>query len=114
LREHNPNVRLLDTDVQYPDQPVPTPSTDRAAADSDGAEIVVYWRPGCGFCRSLFQQLEHAGIGHRRINIWDDPDAAATVRSIASGSETVPTVTIGSVALVNPSVRDIVSVARGT
>jgi mycoredoxin len=101
--------------VQNADQPAPaaTPA-DSSAADPGAAEIVVYWRPGCGFCRSLFHQLEHAGIGHRRINIWDDPDGAATVRSIARGSETVPTVTIGSVALVNPSVRDIVSVASGT
>ncbi len=37
-------------------------------------------------------------------NIWDDPEAAAIVRSIADGNETVPTLIIGPVALVNPTV----------
>jgi hypothetical protein len=40
---------------------------------------------------------------HRR-NIWEDPEAAAIVRSIADGDETVPTLIIGPVGLVNPTV----------
>ena len=70
-------------------------------------EITVFWRPGCPFCGSLFRQLEREGVEHRRVNIWEDPDAAATVRSIARGNETVPTVLVGTVGLVNPSVREI-------
>lgn len=73
--------------------------TDRA--------IVVYWRPGCGFCASLLRGLERAGLTFDRANIWDDDAAAAFVRSVAGGNETVPTVRIGSVALVNPSARDV-------
>ena len=73
------------------------------------SDITVYWRPGCGYCGSLLRQLDHHQIGHQRVNIWDDPDAAATVRSIAHGSETVPTVVVGSVALVNPSVQQIMA-----
>ena len=38
-------------------------------------------------------------------NIWEDPHDAAIVRSIADGNETVPTVIIGPVALVNPSIE---------
>jgi mycoredoxin len=75
-------------------------------------EITVYWRPGCGFCGSLFRQLEAHGIVHNRINIWHDDEGAATVRSIARGNETVPTVVVGDVALVNPSVHDIVAAVR--
>lgn len=73
-------------------------------------EIVVYWRPGCPFCSSLLRQFDRRGVPHRRVNIWQDPSAAATVRSIARGNETVPTVVIGSVGLVNPSI-DAVLVA---
>ena len=47
------------------------------------------------------------------MNIWDDPDAAAIVRSIARGNETVPTVLVGGVGLVNPSVREIQAALAG-
>ena len=72
-------------------------------------EITVYWRPGCGFCGRLFRQLEAHGIVHDRVNIWHDDEGAATVRSIARGNETVPTVVVGAIGLVNPSVREIVA-----
>lgn len=45
---------------------------------------------------------------HER-NIWDNPDDAAIVRSIADGNETVPTVIIGPIGLVNPSIKAIES-----
>ena len=71
--------------------------------------VTVYWRPGCGFCGSLFRQLEAHGIGHDRVNIWHDDEAAATVRSFARGHETVPTVVVGTIGLVNPSIREVVA-----
>ncbi|AEA23541.1 glutaredoxin-like protein [Amycolatopsis echigonensis] len=70
-------------------------------------DVVVYWRPGCGFCAHLRSQLDRAGIPYQPINIWEDPAAAATVRSIARGNETVPTVVIGGQGLVNPSLREV-------
>lgn len=66
-------------------------------------DITVYWRPGCGFCAALLRRLERTGLRFDRSNIWEDDAAAAFVRSVAGGSETVPTVRIGPVALVNPS-----------
>ena len=45
----------------------------------------------------------------REINIWEDQDAAGVVRSLANGNETVPTVTIGDISLVNPSARQVVA-----
>lgn len=44
-------------------------------------------------------------------NIWENPADAAYVRSVAGGNETVPTVRIGSTALVNPSPDEVISVA---
>lgn len=84
-----------------------------APDDRPTPEITVFWRPGCPFCGSLFRQLEREGVEHHRVNIWDDPDAAATVRSIARGNETVPTVLVGRVGLVNPSVREIQAALAG-
>ncbi|MEM7341511.1 MAG: glutaredoxin domain-containing protein [Actinomycetota bacterium] len=69
--------------------------------------IDLYWRPGCPFCMRLEAAIEKAKIPTRRRNIWDDPDAAAFVRSVADGNETVPTVTVGSVSVVNPSPREL-------
>jgi mycoredoxin len=73
----------------------------------DNLPITVYWRPGCSSCERLRQGLEEAGIETTEINIWQDRDAAAAVRMVANGNETVPTVTIGTTVLVNPSVRAV-------
>ncbi len=69
--------------------------------------IHYYWRPGCGFCARLRRGLDRAGIATVDHNIWDDPDAAAVVRSHANGNETVPTVVVGAVGLVNPSLAEL-------
>jgi hypothetical protein len=55
--------------------------------------------------------LRRSGLAFREINIWDDPDAAAFVRSVADGNETVPTVVVGDVHMVNPSARRVRAVA---
>ena len=70
-------------------------------------EAVVYWRPGCPFCSMLRAGLQREGISYREVNIWDDAQGAAFVRSVARGNETVPTVTVGSVSLVNPSAGEV-------
>lgn len=74
--------------------------------------IVVHWRPGCGFCSSLLRGLERQGLTFARVSIWDDADAAAFVRSVAGGNETVPTVRVGDVALVNPSALEVLAEVR--
>lgn len=84
----------------------PSETADRA----DG-EVVVYWRPGCGFCSSLRRQLDRSQVPHRLVNIWEDPNAAEVVRSHANGNETVPTVVVGGVGLVNPSLEQVLGVA---
>ena len=66
-----------------------------------------YWRPGCGFCSMLRRGLDRAGIETVDHNIWDDPDHAATVRHHANGNETVPTIVVGDVGMVNPSARQV-------
>ncbi|GAB3383595.1 glutaredoxin domain-containing protein [Amycolatopsis echigonensis] len=76
------------------------------------SEVVVYWRPGCVFCARLRRQLDRAGVPYRPVNIWEDPAAAETVRSIARGDETVPTVVVGGQGLVNPSVRQVQAAMR--
>lgn len=72
--------------------------------------IDYFWRPGCPFCMSLERGLSKAGIPINKFNIWDDPGHAEKVRSLANGNETVPTVVIDDVALVNPSTAEVIDV----
>ncbi len=70
--------------------------------------LTVYWRPGCPYSTRLKARLRLARIPFHPINIWDDPDATAVVRSINHGDELVPTVRIGADRyLSNPSFREL-------
>lgn len=74
------------------------------------ALTTIYWRPGCGFCAGLFRSLERAGFdAYDRVDIWASEEGAAFVRSVANGNETVPTVAVGDVALVNPSADQVIA-----
>jgi mycoredoxin len=77
--------------------------------DPNGQPVVVYWRPGCGFCSSLLRKLDASGLAFERRNIWEDDDASAFVRTVANGNETVPTVRVGELALVNPTAADVMA-----
>ncbi len=87
---------------------------DVKASDVTANTVTMYWRPGCTFCIKLRTQLRLARIPYRKVNIWRDPEAAAFVRSVADGNETVPTVVVGDhPAMVNPSVRRIRAALHG-
>ena len=73
----------------------------------DDRMVTVYWRPGCGFCRGLLRGLERTGLAFEQRNIWDDAEAATFVRSVARGNETVPTVRVQQIALVNPTAAQV-------
>jgi len=88
------------TAVVAPEHQVPIPEGGLQAVE-------YYWRPGWPFCARLSSGLESAGIPVNEHNIWESPAAAETVRSVADGNETVPTVIVGPVGLVNPSVRQV-------
>jgi glutaredoxin-like protein len=80
-----------------------------------GAAVTVLWRPGCPYCALLLRGLSRTGLRFDRIDIWEEPAAAAWLRVVADGNETVPTVRIvggdpdAAVALVNPSVTQVLA-----
>jgi glutaredoxin len=84
----------------------------RSTTVTSKEQIDFFWRPGCGFCMGLERSLLRAQIPFAKHNIWDDDENAAYVRSVARGNETVPTVRIGSVALVNPTLDQVVATMR--
>jgi glutaredoxin-like protein len=69
---------------------------------SESPKVTLYWRPGCPYCSSLVAGLRREGVEYDAVDIWQDADAAAFVRSVANGNETVPTVTVGEESMVNP------------
>ena len=74
-------------------------------------EVAFYARPGCPYSFMLRRALRRRGLPFREINIWQDAAAAAAVRAVADGNETVPTVHIGDRWLVNPSADDVCAAA---
>lgn len=72
------------------------------ALPSQHRRVVVYARPGCTWCLRLRLAL----LGQRPqpvwVDVWDDPDASAFVRSVNDGDETVPTVVIDGEPATNP------------
>lgn len=54
--------------------------------------VIIYWRPGCMFCTRLRWRLGPLGRRATWVDIWSDPEAAAFVRDVNDGAETVPTV----------------------
>ncbi|MCC5951700.1 MAG: hypothetical protein JJU45_06345 [Acidimicrobiia bacterium] len=98
-------------DVGVGDRAGGEPPGEGGAAE-EPPPIVVYWRPGCGFCMSLRARLRRRGVPTVDVNIWDDADGAAFVRAHAGGNETVPTVAVGDSVLVNPSSVDVLDAGR--
>jgi len=56
---------------------------------------------------ALRADLALRGIAAKWVDIWEDDDAAAFVRSVNSGNEVVPTVRVGDHVRTNPSGRDV-------
>ena len=77
-------------------------------------DIVMYTRPGCPFSAKLKAKLALARIPYTKVDIWQDKDAAAVVRSVNDGNELVPTVKVGEVFLSNPSMREIKAALAGS
>ncbi len=49
---------------------------------------------------------------YRAVDIWRDSAAAATVRAATGGPETVPTVTVGDMIMINPSFAQVIEAVR--
>ena len=67
----------------------------------------MYWRPSCIFCQRLRGGLGRDAKRVHWINIWQDPEAAAYVRSVNGGDEVVPTVVLDGEPHTNPDPRDV-------
>jgi mycoredoxin len=72
------------------------------------AFVTIYTTTWCGPCRRLKSQLDREGIAYETVDIEQDESAAAFVRSVNGGNQTVPTVVFpdgGS--LTNPTLSEV-------
>lgn len=84
--------------------PKGTAMTDQLANDqANSPNVVIYHRPGCSFCARMKMALRSVADRAVWVDIWEDEEAAAFVRSVNNGNETVPTVVINGESLTNPS-----------
>jgi mycoredoxin len=86
--------------------------SDSAEMPPSTPRVTLYWRPGCMFCLKLRLTLRWHHLRVHQVNIWAHPDAAAFVRSVADGNETVPVVVIDGRPTVNPDPRQVVAAIR--
>lgn len=68
---------------------------------------IVYWRPGCPYCAELLGGIDPDDERISLVNIWEDEDAAAFVRTLQDGNETVPTVVVGQKVMTAPSASEL-------
>lgn len=75
--------------------------------------VVVYWRPGCPYCERLRHRIgKDRGATVTWVDIWRDPEAAAFVRSVNDGDETVPTVVVDGTPYSNPEPSEVLGLMR--
>ena len=95
-------LALLLSPLAFPPSLSALQAQQRSARDG---RPIVYWRPGCRYCLRLRIQLGRFGNRVHWVDIWADPEAAATVRAVTDGNESVPTVVISEQSFVNPDPR---------
>ncbi len=70
--------------------------------------VTMYSTSWCGYCRRLESAFRAQGVEYTKVDIDDDPAAAAFVASVNGGNQTVPTIRFadGST-MTNPNVKQV-------
>ncbi len=58
------------------------------------AEVVIYTRPGCGYCTRAKQLLTSKGSEFTEYNIWSKDEYMSDMRKRTGGANTVPQIFI--------------------
>jgi mycoredoxin len=73
-----------------------------------GTDLTIYSTVWCGYCQRLKSQMTREGIVFTEIDIEIDAAAAAYVKSVNGGNQTVPTVLFADgTALSNPAIGEV-------
>ena len=78
--------------------------------ETAAAAFTMYSTSTCGPCIRLKQRLNELGVSFAEINVEDDDDAAAWVKSVNDGDRLVPTLLFADGSwLTNPAVADVLA-----
>lgn len=58
------------------------------------ADIVIYTRPGCGYCTLAKQLLDKKETKYQEFNIWSSEKIKAEMAKRTNGAQTVPQILI--------------------
>ncbi len=58
------------------------------------AEVVIYTRPGCGYCMMAKQLLGAKGVDYTEYNIWSKDEYKDEMLKRSGGAQTVPQIFI--------------------
>lgn len=61
---------------------------------ADHPPIVIYTRPGCGYCSAAIARLKAKGVAFTQIDMADQPDKRAEMVA-RSGRQTFPQIFVG-------------------
>jgi mycoredoxin len=76
--------------------------------DHDPERLLLYGRPGCPMVHPVRALLDEAGVTYTYLDIRQDFEAAARLRQMTGGFESVPTVVLpGGRVLVEPGVTTL-------
>lgn len=69
--------------------------------------VKVYGTDWCEETQEVLGHLDSLGVKYQYINLDDDENAAAWVRHQNDGKEKKPTIDIGGIVLLTPSIADL-------
>jgi len=80
--------------------------------------LTMYSTSWCGYCHRLKSQFDREGIAYDVVDIERDSAAAAFVRGVNGGNQTVPTIRIVSasgdeIVMTNPSIVQVKAALAG-
>ena len=58
------------------------------------SDIVIYTRPGCGYCSMAKQLLASKGSKYKEYNIWSKDEYKSEMVKLTSGASSVPQIFI--------------------
>jgi mycoredoxin len=73
----------------------------------------MYTTSRCGYCVLLKRYLDYRGIDYQEINVEDEPELQRQLEEWTGGYQTVPTVRIGELVLVNPRGPEVEAALAG-
>ncbi len=71
------------------------------------SHVILYSTTWCGYCHRLKRQLNESGVGFEEVDIERESHYGERIEAHTGGFRTVPSVEVGDLLLVNPSLGQV-------